>query len=188
MDELQLTPAEERLFIACSNESRIKRHRQKTVLVTVLYAVVFAMLTMVMPIHPTFGLIIAILMIVYAFIVTIELRHTANLIFCYRSLIRKLLLQLKEKGADPDLYEKRLADNEDSSFEFRLARLATVLSLTFSAALACFQVFLPALANNATGLVTVLFVVLAAVLKIQAMNKIQAMKKVAFSTGKLLNS
>lgn len=188
MDELQLTPAEERLFIACSNESRIKRHRQKTVLVTVLYAVVFAMLTMVMPIHPTFGLIIAILMIVYAFIVTIELRHTANLIFCYRSLIRKLLLQLKEKGADPDLYEKRLADNEDSSFEFRLARLATVLSLTFSAALACFQVFLPALANKATGLATVLFVVLAAVLKIQAMNKIQAMKKVAFSTGKLLNS
>ena len=127
-------------------------------------------------------------MIVYAFIVTIELRHTANLIFCYRSLIRKLLLQLKEKGADPDLYEKRLADNEDSSFEFRLARLATVLSLTFSAALACFQVFLPALANKATGLATVLFVVLAAVLKIQAMNKIQAMKKVAFSTGKLLNS
>ena len=188
MDELQLTPAEERLFIACSNESRIKRHRQKTVLVTVLYAVVFAMLTMVMPIHPTFGLIIAILMIVYAFIVTIELRHTANLIFCYRSLIRKLLLQLKEKGADPDLYEKRLADNEDSSFEFRLARLATVLSLTFSAALACFQVFLPALANKATGLATVLFVVLVAVLKIRAMNKIQAMKKIAFSTGKLLNS
>lgn len=188
MDQLQLTPAEERLFIACSNESRIKRHRQKTVLVTVLYAVVFAMLTMVMPIHPTFGLIIAILMIVYAFIVAIELRHTANLIFCYRSLIRKLLTRLKEKGADPDLYEKRLADNEDSSFEFRLARLATVLSLTFSAALACFQVFLPALANKATGLVTVLFVVLAAVLKIQAMNKIQAMKKIAFSTGKLLNS
>ena len=188
MDQLQLTPAEERLYVACSNESRIKRHRQKTVLVTVLYAVAFAMLTMVMPISPTFGMIIAILMIVYAFIVTIELRHTANLIFCYRSLIRKLLLQLKEKGADPDLYEKRLADNEDSSFEFRLARLATVLSLTFSAALACFQVFLPALANNATGLVTVLFVVLAAVLKIQAMNKIQAMKKVAFSTGKLLNS
>ena len=188
MDQLQLTPAEERLYVACSNESRIKRHRQKTVLVTVLYAVVFAMLTMVMPISPTFGMIIAILMIVYAFIVTIELRHTANLIFCYRSLIRKLLLQLKEKGADPDLYEKRLADNEDSSFEFRLARLATVLSLTFSAALACFQVFLPALANKATGLATVLFVVLAAVLKIQAMNKIQAMKKVAFSTGKLLNS
>ncbi|MBR2000348.1 MAG: hypothetical protein IJ992_07535 [Lentisphaeria bacterium] len=188
MDQLQLTPAEERLYVACSNESRIKRHRQKTVLVTVLYAVVFAMLTMVMPIHPTFGLIIAILMIVYAFIVTIELRHTANLIFCYRSLIRKLLTRLKEKGADPDLYEKRLADNEDSSFEFRLARSATAISLIYAAILACLQIFLPALANKATGLATVLFVILVAILKIRAMNKIQAMKQVAFSTGKILNS
>ncbi len=188
MDELQLTPAEERLYISCSNESRIKRHRQKTVLVTVLYAIVFAMLTMVMPISPVFGLIIAILMIVYAFIVTLELRHTANLIFCYRSLVRKLLTRLKEKGADPDLYEKRLADNEDSSFEFRLARFATILALTYAAVLACMQVFLPAFANRATGPVTVLFVILAALLKIQALNRIRALKKVAFSTGKLLNS
>ena len=188
MDQLQLTPAEERLYVACSNESRIKRYRQKTVLITVLYAIAFAMLTMVMPVSPRFGLIIAILLIVYAFIVTIELRHTANLIFCYRSLIRKLLTRLKEKGADPDLYEKRLADNEDSSFEFRLARLATIVSLLYAAALACLQVFLPKYANQATGPVTVLFVILVAVLKIRAINKIQAMKKIAFSTGRTLNS
>ena len=187
MDELQLTPAEERLFIACNNESRIKRHRQKTVLVTVLYAIVFAMLTLVMPISPTFGMIIAVLLIVYAFVVTIELRHTANLIFCYRSLNRKLLLQLKAKGADPDLYKKRFADNEDSSFEFRLARFATTLSLLYAAALACLQVFLPEYANKATGPVTVLFVILAAIFKVAALNRIQALKKVAFSTGKILN-
>lgn len=187
MDKLDLTPEEERLYIACSNESRIKRHRQKTVLVTVLYAIVFAMLTLVMPISPTFGLIIAILLIVYAFIATMELRHTANLIFCYRSLIRKLLTRLKEKGADPDLYEKRLADNEDSSFEFRLARAATIVSLIFAAALACMQVFLPDYANKVTGPVTVLFVILTATLKVSALNKIQAMKKIAFSTGKILN-
>lgn len=187
MENYDLTPAEERLFVACSNESRIKRHRQKTVLVTVLYAIVFAMLTLVMPISPTFGLIIAILLIVYAFIVTIELRHTANLIFCYRSLIRKLLTHLQEKGADPDLYEKRLADNEDSSFEFRLARFGTTVSLIYAAILACVQVFLPEYANKVTGPVTVLFVILAAMLKISALNKIQAMKKIACSTGKLLN-
>lgn len=188
MDKLDLTPAEERLYIACSNEARIKRHRQKTMLVTVLYAIVFAMLTLVMPISPTFGTIIAVLLIVYAFIVTMELRQTANLIFCYRSLIRKLLLRLQEKGADPELYEKRLAENEDSSFEFRLARCATAFSLLFAAVVAGTQVFLPQYANKAIGLITVLFVILAATLKIKALNKIQTMKKTAFSTGKILNS
>lgn len=187
MDKLHLDPVEERLYIACSNEYRIKKHRQKTMLVTVLYAIVFAMLTFMVPLSRFVGIVIAVLLIVWAFITAVELRHMANLIFYYQSLNRKLLTRLKEKGADPELYEKRLADNEDDSFERKLARHSTVLALLFAAVMAVLQVIDPPRCNSICAIVTVLFVFVSAFMKISALNRIQKMKQIACAAGTVLN-
>ena len=187
MDKLHLDPVEERLYIACSNEHRLKKHRQKTMLVTVLYAAVFAMLTFLVPISRTFGIVIGALLVVYAFIVMLELRHISNLIFYYRSLNRKLLTRLKEKGSAPELWENRLAENKDSSYEYKLARRATAFALAYALLMAALQIVYTPYTNPVSGIVTVLFVIIAAALKISALNRIRTMKQIAYSTGKILN-
>lgn len=124
MEELNLTPYEERLYIRCGNQQSTTRTAKLLLVITILFALMFSAMALLLD-NPKLSGILMTVYIVVCMMDTIRFKHVCE---AYRSLLRKLSDFLYENTGRLE-YNDLSVQCDDGRFEQNMRSNTVLLSL-----------------------------------------------------------
>lgn len=183
LEGLQLTPFEERLYIASVSTERIGRFKRNTILISVMFSALFLILAWSYPID----LVIGGVLILYSLLNFATIRRFSTILASYRNITFKVAEQLLKRTRDKT-WETLMQESSNARTEKLLVQnlsLLTIFYILFIAA--AFLLKMPHLNGIVAG-GTVFLILLSMKLKLFAADAIIRGKKTVFEAGKAWNS